>query len=96
MQIRSFLALDVSYCISPRVTALLSSFRAANRYSHSRAASRHSMLIPVVVAKACPDVHASMHPSLLCDWTYTVSCAEIERIFLNNKKMKKFKKGVAF
>ncbi len=54
------------------------------------------MLIPVVVAKACPDVHASMHLSLLCDWTYAVSCAEIERIFLNNKKMKKFKKGVAF
>ena len=55
-----------------------------------------TFLIPVVVAKACPDVHASMHPSLLCDWTYAVSCAEIERIFLNNKKMKKFKKGVAF
>ena len=66
------LRLDISYCISPRVTALLSSFRAANRYSHSRAASRHSMLIPVVVAKACPDMHASMHPSLLCDWTYTI------------------------
>jgi hypothetical protein len=37
-----------------------------------------------------------MHPPLLCDWTYAVSCAEIEQIFLNNKKMKKFKKGVAF
>ena len=37
-------------CISPRVTSLLRSFRAANRYEHSRVASHRSMLIPVVVA----------------------------------------------
>ena len=39
-----------THCISPRVTSLLRSFRAANRYSHSRVASHRSMLIPVVVA----------------------------------------------
>ena len=39
-----------TYCISPCVTSLLRSFRAANRYSHSRVASHRSMLIPVVVA----------------------------------------------
>ena len=30
------------------------------------------MLIPVVVAKARPVLHASMRPAVLCDWTYTV------------------------
>ena len=39
-----------THCISPRVTSLLRSFRAANRHSHSRVASHRSMLIPVVVA----------------------------------------------
>ena len=39
-----------TYCISPRVTSLLRSFRAANRYEHSRVALHRSMLIPDLVA----------------------------------------------
>jgi hypothetical protein len=39
-------------CISPRVTPLLRSSRAANRNSHSHRATHGSMLISVVVSGA--------------------------------------------
>ena len=62
---------------SPRCSVAFCNFRIAYRNSHSRAASRHFMLIPVVVAKACTDMHASMRPFLLCDWTYALKMSRL-------------------